>query len=205
MMEESDDVGLWDWMRENGSILGPILEEQWTGQSRDNWMAVAIDMFPPTKTSVQDEIRRSIRMVYWNKMLNHECMMDLIQFEPFSFITSSDEMELVYTMGKLDYLVPEHLQRQTWREEHKFGKEPVVSYESTAIVPSPKDSYDTLISNLENWTPVSDGVTSINSKPSTGAIPKIPQKKDKKGKVKKSLVSDDLSDWTIHLFSTRDV
>ena len=120
-MEGIDDIGLWDWMQKNGSILEPILKEQLAKESHDNWMSIATVMFPPTKTSVQDEIRKSIRMVYWNKMLNHECMMDLIQFEPFSFITSSDEMELVYTMSKLDYIVPQHLQRQIWCEEHKLG------------------------------------------------------------------------------------
>lgn len=57
MMDEADDVGLWDWMRENGSILAPILEEQWVGKARDDWMATASTMFPSTNTSDQDEIR----------------------------------------------------------------------------------------------------------------------------------------------------
>ena len=193
-MQEADDVGLWDWMRENGSILESILKEHWAESSHDNWLTIANIMFPPTKTSIQDEIRKFIRMVYWNKMLNHECMMDLIHFEPFSFITSPEEMELVYTMGKLDCLVPLHLQRHVWCEEHELGKEPVVSYVSAVVTPSSQDSYDSLISNLENWTPVSDGVTAINSMSPTGAIPKKTPRKDKKTKVQKSLVTDDLSE-----------
>lgn len=130
-------------------------------------------------------------MAYWGKMIDHECMIDLIQLEPFSFITSPDEMELVYTMGKLDCLVPANLQRLTWCEDHKMGRDPIKPQTSAIIAPSSEDSYASLISNLEKWTPESDGVTNIRTTSSTGAIPKKPQKK---GKIKKSLVTDELSE-----------
>lgn len=133
-------------------------------------------------------------MAYWGKMIDHECMIDLIQLEPFSFITSPDEMELVFTMGKLDCLVPANLQRLTWCEDHKMGRDPIKPQTSAIIAPSSEDSYASLISNLEKWTPESDGVTNIRTTSSTGAIPKKPQKKDKKGKIKKSLVTDELSE-----------
>lgn len=196
MEEETEDIGLWDWMKEYGPLVEPMLLEQWKGKSKDDWMAKANTIFPADKTSDQDEIRKSMRMAYWTKMIDHECMMDLIQLEPFSFITTPDEMELVYTMGRLNCLVPSQIQRIVWCEEHMEGREPVKPITSAMIVPSPDDSYTTLLSNLDNWTPVSDSVTHTKLKSANGVTSKKGHNKDKRGKPHKATSAPRPSEWT---------
>lgn len=194
MLDEVDDVGLRDWMLENGSILNPILEEQWVGKFRDDWMVMADILFPATNTSDQDEIRKSIRMVYWGKMLDHACMVELNQLEPFSFISSPYEMELIYTMGKIDCLVPAHLQRLNWCEEHKLGKEPVSVPSSTIVIPSSDDSYTKLLSNLREPSVEPGNSQKVTPKATSSSNPKKTAKKDRKGKNPQSFITDELSD-----------
>ena len=75
-------------------------------------------------------------------------MQGLRSVSPFEFVSTPEEMELIYTMCKLDCLVLKHLQRQKWHKEHESGREPPIVKPIYIPAVSIEDSYKSLLGNL---------------------------------------------------------